>query len=169
MLSMRSRFVLVIGVLAILLASQVFATVAQGSPKILEWDTMVGVPTGLTGAQSQEPLRGLNGGGVAWTLTAANGELSTSGKLEIEVTGLVVASTLSNPASAFRATVSCLNASGTPVNVPTTDTFPATTGPASSGGGNSKIEATLTLPSPCIAPIVFVTSTGGSWFAATGN
>jgi hypothetical protein len=49
-----------------------------------------------------------------------------------------------------------------------TDPFPATTGPASAGGGNAKIEADVSLPQPCIAPIVFVTSAGGSWFAATG-
>jgi hypothetical protein len=49
-----------------------------------------------------------------------------------------------------------------------TDPFPATTGLASAGGGNAKIEADLSLPSPCIAPIIFVTSAGGSWFAATG-
>jgi hypothetical protein len=35
--------------------------------------------------------------------------------------------------------------------------------------GNAKVEAQLTLPQPCIAPIVFVTSAGGAWFAATGG
>jgi hypothetical protein len=50
-----------------------------------------------------------------------------------------------------------------------TDPFPATTGPASTGGGNAKIEADLALADPCIAPIVFVTSAGGSWFASTGG
>jgi len=168
MLSTRTKFLGVTVALSALLASQVLATTAK-TPKILEWDTMVGVPGGLTGAQSNGPLRGLNGGGVAWTLTSAKGELSTAGKLEIEVTGLVLASTLSNPAAAFRATVSCVNANGSFSNVATTDTFPATTGPAATGGGNSKIEAILSLPTPCIAPIVFVTSTGGSWFAATGR
>jgi hypothetical protein len=43
-----------------------------------------------------------------------------------------------------------------------TDPFPA------SSTGDSKIEATLDLPEPCIAPIVFVTSPGAAWFAATG-
>jgi hypothetical protein len=46
---------------------------------------------------------------------------------------------------------------GTFANIPT-DPFPATTGPATSGGGNAEIDAVVTLPSPCIAPIVFVTS-----------
>ena len=35
----------------------------------------------------------------------------------------------------------------------------------SSGDGR----AVLTLPSPCFAPIVFVTSGTGNWFAVTGR
>jgi hypothetical protein len=167
MLSTRLKFLGVAAVLAALLATQVIGVTAS-TPKILEWSTMVGVPSGLTGAQSQAPLRGINGGGVPWTLTSAKGELSTSGKLEIEVVGLVVASSGSNPANTFRGRVSCVQADGTFAFVQT-DPFPATTGLSSAGGGNSTIEATLTLPSPCIAPIVFVTSAGGSWFASTGR
>jgi hypothetical protein len=34
--------------------------------------------------------------------------------------------------------------------------------------GDAKIEAQLTLPEPCVAPIAFVTSPAGSWFAVTG-
>ena len=64
--------------------------------------------------------------------------------------------------------LSCVTATGTFSNL-STAAFPATTGPATAGGGNSDNEATVSLPSPCIAPIVFVTSSGGSWFAATGN
>ena len=138
-------------------------------PKILEFDTMVGVPLDLTGTKS--PIRGVNGGGIPWTLTSAKGELKASGKLEIEVQGLVLAAGTnagSNPITSFRALVSCLKSDGTVQNI-LTDPFPATTGPASSGGGNAEIEATVSLPQPCIAPIIFVTSPGGSWFAATGN
>jgi hypothetical protein len=35
--------------------------------------------------------------------------------------------------------------------------------------GDAEIGAKVTLPSPCFAPIVFVTSGGGAWFAATGR
>jgi hypothetical protein len=139
----------------------------DAAPKMLEWKTMVGVPTALTGTQM--PIRGINGGGVPWTLTSAKGLLRTDGKLEIKVDGLVLATTLSNPAAAFRATVSCLTDTGATMNVSTVDTFPATTGLATAGGGNARIETRLELPRPCIAPIVFVTSTGGSWFASTGG
>lgn len=148
-------------------AGTVLAQPGDGAPKILEWKTMVGVPQAFTGAQA--PIRGINGGGVPWTVTSAKGELTTDGRLTIKVDGLVLASTLSNPAAAFRATVSCLTDVNTIVNTQTADTFPAVTGPASEGGGDARIEADLALPQPCIAPIVFVTSTGGSWFASTGG
>ena len=50
-----------------------------------------------------------------------------------------------------------------------TAAVPATTGLASAGGGNAHIRADVSLPHPCIAPIVFVTSPAGSWFASTGG
>jgi hypothetical protein len=161
--------------LSIMLLSTFFAGSASPAtakePKILEFDTMVGVPAGLTGTQSASVLRGINGGGLPWVLTSAHGELKASGKLEIEVQGLVLAAganTGSNPSAVFRGLVSCLGSDGSVQNI-LTDPFPATTGPASSGGGNARIEAMVALPQPCIAPIVFVTNNGGSWFAVTGN
>jgi len=157
-------------IVALLVASQALAATPNG-PKLLKWDVMVGVPAGLTGAQSQLPLRGLSGGGIPWVLSSGEGSLSATGKLHIEVEGLVLASGASagtNPINMFRGLVSCVTGTGTFDNI-LTDPFPATTGPASAGGGNAEIDAVVTLPSPCIAPIVFVTSPGGSWFAATGN
>lgn len=139
--------------------------------KILEFDTMVGTTEGLTGALSQGPLRGVSGGGLPWTLTSAHGELTSSGKLEIRVIGLVLAAganTGSNPSPVFRGLVSCVLSDGSVQNI-LTEPFPASTGPASSGGGNAKISTMVALPHPCIAPIVFVTSNGGAWFAVTGN
>jgi len=166
----RTRLAIVAGTtLAIALAAPV--ALAGRPHSILEFDTMVGVPAGLTGAQSNASLRGLNGGGIPWTLTRAKGSLDSEGNLKIEVEGLVLASggnAGTNPISSFRGLVSCVNADGTFANILTAG-FPATTGAATAGGGDSDIEATVSLPSPCIAPIVFVTSPGGSWFAATGN
>ena len=155
--------------LTVLVGMQTGAVIARNGNqtlKILEWQTMVGVPQALTGTQA--PIRGINGGGLPWTLTSGRGELSTTGHLELSVDGLVLAGTLSNPIAAFRATVSCLAADGSVQNVQTT-TFPAATGLASAGGGDAKIAADVVLPQPCIAPIVFVTSAGGAWFASTGG
>jgi hypothetical protein len=137
--------------------------------KILEFDTMVGLPQAFTGTQN--PIRGINGGGLPWMIGGASGELKVDGHLEIAVSGLAFAAgpnAGSNTIASFRAIVSCLGSDGSVVNV-ITDPFPATTGPASTGGGNAEIETDLLLPQPCIAPIIFVTSPGGAWFATTGH
>jgi hypothetical protein len=160
---------------AMLLVSAFFAgsasTATARESKILEFDTMVGTTAGLTGDQSLAPLRGVRGGGLPWMLTSAHGELKVSGTLEIEVVGLVLAAgpnAGTNPSAVFRALVSCVKSDGSVQNI-LTEAFPATTGPVASGGGNAKIETTVALPQPCLAPIVFVTNNGGSWFAVTGN
>lgn len=70
-----------------------------------------------------------------------------------------------NTVAAFEAIVSCLDASGATVNV-STPTFPATLG---LGGGDARFEGQVALPTPCIAPIVFVASPGGAWFATIGG
>lgn len=152
------------------------AQVNADDMSVLKFGTMVGVPKALTGAQS--PIRGVNGGGLPWVINGADGKLSASGELTIHVNGLVLDPTdpiaiargigNTNPISSFRALVSCQTASGGIVNI-MTDAFPATTGLVSAGGGNAEIETMISLPHPCIAPILFVTSPGGAWFATTGN
>lgn len=134
--------------------------------KILEFDTMSGVAAPYTG--SGNPIRGVAGGGLPWALQSARGELRSNGKLEIRVSGLVFAAgpnTGVNTVPNFRAIVSCQSISdqgeATIVNR-STDNFPA------SSAGDAYIEAMIELPTPCIAPIIFVTSPGGAWFAATG-
>ncbi len=178
------KFVYRVLATAIALLGIVFGLGAAGavakSPTIMEFDTMVGVPKAYTGTLS--PIRGINGGGLPWVISAAEGELKQSGDLEVSVTGLVldpndpgvIARGLAgqNPIASFKATVSCqsVDASGVAnvVNV-STGLFPATTGLASAGGGDAEIEAHVDLPSPCIAPIIFVGNAGGAWFAATGH
>jgi hypothetical protein len=168
---------------ALLLLSTFFAGSASSAiakePKILEFDTMVGVPRPYTGTTNA--IRGVPGGGLPWVISSGFGELKANGDVEVTVQGLVIdpndpaaiAAGVAgrNPANAFKVIVSCLSkdagGNATTINL-SSQTFPATTGLASEGGGNSKIEAHLDLPQPCIAPIIFVTSGGGNWFAATG-
>lgn len=155
--------------LAILLSGLVIGTPvpvqaarSEKTPKILEFDTMVGLPQTFTGTQA--PIRGINGGGLPWSIAEAKGELDVNGKLEVHVQGLVLAAGPNlglNPLTTFKAVVSCLAADRSTQNV-TTLAFPATT------SGDADIEAFVTLPRPCIAPIVFVTTAGGAWIAATG-
>jgi hypothetical protein len=165
------RYILwiLIGALALGLVF-VGGSVSQATAKettLLEFNSMVGVPIPYTGVANA--IRGVPGGGLPWALASAVGELKASGDLEISVRGLLLAAgpnSGKNPIPNFRGLVSCLskdvNGNPTTVNL-TTDLFPADV------AGNSKIEARLNLPHPCIAPIIFVTSPTGAWFAATGN
>lgn len=140
------------------------ARAADPSDHLLEWGLMAPVVRPFTGATNA--IRGVPGGGRPWTITLGQGELGSDGRIEVKVRGLVLADTLANPIPAFRAVVSCLSvdAGGAAVTVNVqTDPSPATP------QGDAEIEGQVELPSPCIAPIVFVTSPGGAWFAATGH
>jgi hypothetical protein len=162
----RLPLLLVLGVvLVVALAFQGAASSGEGA-KVLEFDTMTPVVAPFTG--TAHPIRGINGGGVPWAVAAAKGELRTDGQLEIEVEGLVIPSRGGvNPVAAFRGVVNCLT-TASPDNGVNLVTDPVPTDAA----GNAKIEAQLNLPSPCVAPLVFVTNgTGaapGAWFATTG-
>jgi hypothetical protein len=35
--------------------------------------------------------------------------------------------------------------------------------------GNSEIRTKVTLPTPCLAPVLFVAGSNGTWFATTGS
>jgi hypothetical protein len=137
---------------------------------VVKFDVMTTVTGPYVGAAN--PIRGISGGGFPWEVQDAKGELHTDGTVIVKVHGLTLAhqdpvppaQQGTNPVPQFKAIVSCqtINA-GAPavVNVETAPA-PATT------TGDATIEGTVSLPSPCIAPIVFVTSPTNSWFAATG-
>src|SRR5512138_1823477 len=137
-------------------------TASAKGPKVLKFNTMVGVTDGLTGDKSLPVMRGIRGGGIPWIIGEASGELRADGHLEISVQGLVLATTGSNPSAFFRGMVSCINSDGTVAAPVVTGQFPATIGLASAGGGDAEIEADLVLPQPCIAPLIFVTNAAGT-------
>lgn len=166
---MKKLLVLLLGIAVVGTAVSVAAS-GGDQRKVLRFDVMAPVTEPYTGAANA--IRGVPGGGLPWMLDEAKGELRGD-SLKVEVQGLVLARRApvppalqgTNPIASFKAIVSCLSSSGgapTTVNV-ATDPVPA------SATGDAEIEATLALPSPCFAPIVFVTSPGGSWFAATGR
>jgi hypothetical protein len=152
------------------------APARAGTGTILTFETMAGVAGPYVGTAN--PIRGISGGGLPWVISGGGGELNAHGHLVINVRGLVLGPSAppsiagTNPLPAFRAIVSCLSigTGGTPtvVNL-NTENFPATS------TGDAHIEATLALPHPCLAPIIFVTSpplgtpAAPRWFAVTGT
>lgn len=130
---------------------------------------MVGVSPPYTGATN--PIRGINGGGAPWVIGDAEFRVRTGGRVDVEFEGLVIgpggpaAIVGTNPALTQKVIVSCLStdAAGAPTTVnSSSETFDVT------AEGNADVRVHVDLPSPCIAPIIFVTSVGGSWFAASG-
>jgi len=152
----------------------VAASTGPGPATVLKFDTMTPVTGPYVGPAN--PVRGVPGGGLPWMLTAGTGSLKRDGHLLVKVRGLVLADQPSVPAALqgtnpfpdFRAIVSCQSIgagdTATIANISTGD-FKAST------AGNSKIDARVSLPQPCVAPIVFVTGPSGVgvWFAVTGG
>jgi hypothetical protein len=139
---------------------------------ILDFHAMAPVTGAFVGTTN--PIRNVPGGGAPWSLVHADGTLRSDGSLSINVFGLVLANDPSvpanmrnvNPQSSFVGIVSCqsVSSSGAPMVVNVT-TPPAPATPA----GISQITATVQLPTPCLAPVVFVGSTAGNWFAVSGR
>jgi hypothetical protein len=157
-------------VLAVALIVQGSAASSGGMP-VLTFNTMAPVVGPFVGAAN--PIRGVNGGGLPWQIDTAHGLLGGDGRLLVQVQGLVLLDGApvpenlrgTNPIASFRAIVSCLtilDGAAATANV-TTDPFPATT------TGDSMIQTTVSLPSPCFAPIIFVVPSATTWFAVTGQ
>lgn len=162
---MKKWTVAVVLVLAVGLVAQASFAGGGGNSDVLRFKTMAGVVAPYTGPVNA--IRGIPGAGAPWQIAGATGKLKENGDLEVEVEGLVLVSTGLNPQPAFRTVVSCLSIdAGAPVTVNrVTAPFAATT------SGDAQFEGSVDLPSPCFAPIVFVTTGAGSpprWFSVTG-
>ena len=143
------KLLAVLAAVVTLAAIGVTAAVSSGDGRaVVKFDAMAPVVPPYTGPTN--PIRSVNGGGVPWKLESAQGRLRADGRLVIEVEGLVLVSTGLNPSPTFRGVVSCLSSD-------------ATAAPLSPRSRRFRSS------SPCFAPIVFVTSGGGNWFAVTGR
>jgi hypothetical protein len=145
----------------------------QETPRVvIRFGTMYGVDGPFLG--DKNAIRGLAGDDAPWEVERVEGFLLSDGRLHVTVHGLVfkddplVPPNLvgTNDADEFRAVVSCLTEeSETEVGTQNifSDGFPATT------TGDAVINTRITLPSTCVAPIVFIApGDEEDWFAVTG-
>jgi hypothetical protein len=147
------RLGLSLAVLAALLVGTVSSTLA-GGPKVLD-ARMVGIPTGGLS------LHGIAGGGIPWVIDEGRAKLFADGRLQVEVDGLVLATTHTNPVPTGRAIVTCSS-------VAVAQSGPVPFSPT----GDAVVDTTVNLPSTCLAPAVFfagITAAGDRWFAVTGS
>jgi hypothetical protein len=170
---MRKTLVLLLG-LAVMAALAVPALGLGGGDgrKVLDAKTLAPVVEPYTGAANA--IRGVPGGGLPWELESGSADLRADGRLHVEVKGLVLARRApvppnlqgTIPFTQLKAIVSCLTTpdgtTATTANV-STRTFDVTP------TGDGELGTSVALPSPCFAPIVFVTAPTGAWFAITGR
>jgi hypothetical protein len=139
---------------------------------VLQFDTAFANVSPFIGAKGT--IRDVTAAPLPWAIRSIHGDLDPNGDLTVDVDHLVLANDPAvpanlrgtNPVPQFAAIVSCETSRNGAVAVSnvTTANFRATM-----PGGNAFIHQRLTLPTPCAAPDVFVTSpNGGVWFAATG-
>ena len=147
------------------------ATAVTATSKIVSFETMYGVDEAFV---KHNQIRGVRGDELPWEVGSAVGSLTVGGHLTISVRGIVFSSDPEVPANLrgindedqFRALVSCL-VSDHKGNVATVNV--TTEGFAATRTGDSDIDATVTLPSDCVAPIIFIMSgSEDKWFAVMG-
>ena len=131
--------------------------------KVLEARVLAPVAPPYLGAAGT--IRGVPGAGAQWSIGDAEADLRADGRLQIEVDGLIVTVRGNNPLLQFKAIVSCQSVvNGAPgVTNVSTNLFDA------NAAGDASTKTEVDLPTPCFAPIVFVTTPTGSWIAVTGR
>jgi hypothetical protein len=174
----KSRVRLVAGV-ALVFGSLVAGTAGVAIAKshndgnVLRADTLFPVAPPFTG-NAAAAIRGVTGAGAPWVIGDSSVRLRADGRLKVEFEGLVIDPALApnpnagiNPVALMKVTVSCVSvdAAGAVVtsNV-STEAFDV------DRAGNGELDTTISLPSPCVAPIIFVANSNaaGAWFAVTG-
>lgn len=138
---------------------------------LANFHAMAAVVPPFTGATN--PIRNVPGAGAPWKITSAHAELNVAGNLEVSVRGLVLVSNGTNPIGTFETVLSCQSID--PVTKAPTIVNVVAGSAVASPTGDSDIEGKVALPSPCFAPIVFVSipptapATGpGRWLAVSG-
>jgi hypothetical protein len=137
-------------------ASTAFAD--DGHHKVLKSDLIGSMPDGPA-------LFGVKPGGAPWVIDKGEAEARRDGTVKVEVKGLIIPTTGTNPLNGIAASVYC---NGAPAG--TTKAF------AFSPDGDAKFEARVAkqLPSPCFAPAVLLhpapngTVNTAAYIAATG-
>lgn len=169
---MKKGFLSLLGLaVAVALVGPALGLGSADGRKVSDAKVLAAVSEPYTGATNA--IRGLAGGGLPWEIGDATADLRADGRLHVDVEGLVLARRSpvpanlqgTNPIPQFKAIVSCLTTSG---GAAATSNVSTPLVPASAAG-DAEIDASVDLPSPCFAPIVFVTSPGGAWFAVTGR
>lgn len=109
----------------------------------------------VVGSVPSTTVGGVASGGAPWTVASGEASVSGSGKLEVEVQGLLL--TTGAPANLVGTTGPVIMVAASLVCGGSGGTVAASTdGVSLSPAGNAEIEATVTVPATCMAPVILV-------------
>jgi hypothetical protein len=124
----------------------------------------------VIGSAPGTTIGGVLSGGAAWVVKQGEATVSSTGRVKVEVKGLLLAATGTTPVTMVGATLVCGGTGGAPA-APVVAVTPSPLSPA----GNAEIDQLVTLPTPaCVGPVVLVrafntaTQQLGVFIAATG-
>jgi hypothetical protein len=149
------RLAFATGLIAALVVGTGTASAQSGGRHKLLDEPLVGLATPAT------VVAGVTGAGHAWSIEEGKAKLFSDGRVLVIVEGLVLFPEGTQPAANVRVVVSC-NGGGAG-NVVQSGPVPL-----SQPEGDMQFNQRLTLPSPCLDPVIFVTNLSGGWFATTG-
>jgi hypothetical protein len=110
-------------------------------------------------------LAGVTGAGHAWSIESGKAMIFANDRVKVIVEGLVLSPEGTQPAPMGAVVVSCNGGVG---GVASGNIVQSANVPLSQPDGDAEFDGTLPLPSPCLDPVVFFTSTAGTWFAEAG-
>lgn len=125
---------------------------------------LVGRPTSPNLAVT---IRNVAPGAVPWTLSSGTAKLDATGRLQVDLSGLVITGTdsgLDGTTGPVRSVVASLSCDGATSTLDTTGTVPL------SPVGDARIDQRVSMPALCLAPIILVRGNAvtGPWIASTG-
>ncbi|HEY2015129.1 MAG TPA: hypothetical protein VGH38_16585, partial [Bryobacteraceae bacterium] len=103
----------------------------------------------LVGSSVGQHVAGVPSGGAPWVISQGQVSVSGTGRIEVEIKGLLIAS---GPAAGTVGPVTMVMASLVCGDV----VAASTKGFSLSTTGNAQIEDTIAVPSPCIAPAILI-------------
>jgi hypothetical protein len=156
------RLAILVGMLGALVLGTGTVLAGPGPGEKLIDSGMAGLPPAFVnpaGTTNKILLAGVAGAGHAWAIRDGHASLERDGHLDVHVHGLVLTPEGINPVTSGRAIVSCNG--GADIVLSSVVSFNAK--------GDAHVHETVSLPSQCLAPVIFFgNASGASWFAVSG-
>lgn len=148
-----------VAIVALLATTSLTALAGQGGAPHFESSM-----TALPASEVNQTLFGVKAGGLPWQIQAGSANISASGRLNVQVEGLVLATGSlagTNPIPNGQAILVC---GGVPVAMSPVVPF--------SAAGDAHVDAPIAMPATCLGPVVFFAGVPAAgvdrWFAVTG-